>query len=505
MPPRNPSATTLRFRPAGTNPDGPPRRARPIVRAMTYVAADSAFAEALREKISPKAFREIEPKYYEEVRTRFTSKPGLVFAPETVEEVRTILMAANAARIRVIPFGGGTGLVGGHIASDDGPPALVLSVERLNRIRAMLPEENVVIAEAGVILQDLHDAARAVDRLYPLSLAAKGTARIGGNLATNAGGVNVLRYGNTRDLCLGVEAVLPDGRVLNGLSRLRKDNTGYDIKDLFIGSEGTLGIITAASLKLAPIPPEEGTACMVVPDPEAALKLLAMAKNRLGEGVSAFELIRGLALEFTKEHLPQVKRPFDPSPDWFVLIDIGLARGTNPQEQLEQLFEEAAEAGVVTDGVVAQSEGQRQEMWDLRENLPASSRAVGAVASHDVSLPLGAIPEFIRRGDQIISRFGLRVNCFGHLGDGNLHYNVFPPPGGRREDHWDRYKEISGEIHDLLAELAGSFSAEHGVGRLKTGDLVKYGDPVKLELMRGIKRLFDPNGIMNPGAVLAEI
>ena len=470
---------------------------------MTYAPADQAFADTLKQAIPDKAFRDPEPRYFEEPRGKWRSDPGMVLAPGSVEEVRTILMACNAAGVRVVPYGGGTGLVGGQIAGP-GPAPVILTTDRLNAIRSVHPDENVMVVEAGVILEDIHTAAARVDRLFPLSIAAKGTARIGGNLGTNAGGVNVLRYGNTRELCLGIEAVLPDGRMINGLSRLRKDNTGYDLKDLMIGSEGTLGVITAAALKLAPVPAEQGTAVFVVNDPEAALKLLTMARSHVGEGVSAFELIAGVGLDFLAEHLPQVRRPFAENPAWTVLIDLGLGRGLDPQAALEDLFAEAAEAELVTDGVIAQSEGQRQELWDMREHLPEANRKVGSVCSHDVSLPLGNVAEFIRRGDQLVASFGpVRVNCFGHLGDGNLHYNIFPPPGAGPAEFRHLSADITGAVHELVHELDGSFSAEHGVGRLKVKDLERYGDPVKIELMRGIKALFDPKGIMNPGAVLA--
>ncbi|OWU86443.1 2-hydroxyacid dehydrogenase [Oceanicola sp. 22II-s10i] len=471
---------------------------------MTYAPADAAFAARLEGKISPKAFKEPEPRYFEEPRGRWTSPVGLVLAPENVEEVRQILMAANEARVRVVPYGGGTGLVGAQIPGP-GPAPLILSMERMNRVRAVYPEENVMIVEAGVIMQDVHEEARKHDRMYPLSLAAKGSARIGGNLGTNAGGVNVVRYGNARDLCLGIEAVLPDGRVINGLSRLRKDNTGYDLRNLLIGSEGTLAVITAATLKLVPIPPEEGTAYMVVESPDAAVKLLSMAKSQLGEGVSAFELIKGMSFDFMRASFPEMQLPFYPAPPWMVLIDVGLARGNDPQEALENLFAEAAEAGLVSDGVIAQSEAQRQAFWDIREYMPLASRAVGGICSHDVSLPLSEIPEFLRRADQLVSGLGpFRINCFGHMGDGNLHYNLFPPEGETRDAYMPRSKEIYAVVHELVVKMGGSFSAEHGVGRLKTDEMKKFADPTRLDLMRGIKALFDPNGIMNPGAVLPE-
>ncbi|WP_420566655.1 FAD-binding oxidoreductase [Thalassovita sp.] len=469
---------------------------------MTLNAATPDFLNSLSAALPSKVLRPVEPRYLEEPRGSWTGQGAIVAAPSTTAEVATILRMANEARIGVVPYGGGTGLVGGQVMPDGALPIL-LSLERMARIREVLPSENVLIAEAGAILEDIHTAAEEVNRLFPLSIAAKGSARIGGNLATNAGGVNVLRYGNARDLCLGLEVVLPNGEILNNLSRLRKDNTGYDLRDLFIGAEGTLGVITAASLKLSPVPAGSGTALMVVGSPAAALDLLALARDHMGEGISAFELIHRTGLEFLAEAMPDLRQPFASPPEWFVLIDVGLGRGLEPSDALEALFVDAFERDLVSDGLVAQSETQRAEFWEVREQIPTANRAIGAVCSHDISVPLGLIPDFIARGNAAIAQLGdFRINCFGHLGDGNLHFNVFPPKGGNKVDHVAQKAQISRVVHDLVHELDGSFSAEHGVGRLKVGDLERYGDPVKLALMRQVKQAFDPNGIMNPGAVL---
>jgi len=426
----------------------------------------------------------------------------VVLAPGSTEEVAEIVRACAAARVPVVPYGGGTGLVGGQIAPE-GPRPVILSLERMRAVRGIYPAENVIVVEAGAILQDIHEAAAKVDRLFPLSIAAQGSARIGGNLATNAGGVNVLRYGNARDLCLGLEAVMPDGRIWHGLKRLRKDNTGYDLRNLLIGSEGTLGVITAAALKLSPRPAGEGTALMVVDSPRAALDLLALARDRVGEGVSAFEIMHRAGLEFLAETLPDIRQPFAEMPEWFVLIDVGLARGLDPALALEGLFAEAFEAGLVSDGIVAQSETQRHQFWEVREQIPEANRRIGSISSHDISLPMSEIPDFIAKGAKVIARIGaFRINCFGHLGDGNLHYNVFPMPGRSRADHVAERDVIKRAVHDLVHEMGGSVSAEHGIGRLKVEDLERYGDPVKLDAMRAIKAALDPLGIMNPGAVL---
>ncbi len=469
---------------------------------MTLNPADQSFAERLAAVLPEGTLRPLEDRYLEEPRGRYRGQGGLLALPRSTEEVATLVRAAAAARVGIVPYGGGTGLVGGQILPE-GPAPLVLSLERMAAIRAVHAEENVLIAEAGVILAEVQKAAEAADRLFPLSLAAEGSARIGGNLATNAGGTGVLRYGNARDLCLGLEAVLPDGQVWNGLTRLRKNNTGYDLRHLLIGAEGTLGIITAAALKLFPRPARTGTAFLVVRDPAAALALLSRARDRFGEMISAFELMHRQGFEFLSEKLPEVRQPFAEAPEWSLLVEIGASAGLDPEAMLEELFAEALEAGLVSDGLIAQSVAQAQSFWTVREHLPEANRLVGSVSSHDISVPLGVLPEFIERGRELVARQGpLRINCFGHVGDGNLHYNVFPAPGKSREDHEPVRAEIQGAIHDLVAELGGSISAEHGIGRLKAADLERYAEPAKLSAMRAIKAALDPAGIMNPGAVL---
>jgi FAD/FMN-containing dehydrogenase len=469
---------------------------------MSLNPVTPAFVETLRAALPQGVIGEASPSYLEEPRGRWAGQAGVVVAPASTEDVAKVIRMARAVAVPVIPYGGGTGLVGGQIVGD-GPAPLLLSLERMRAIRGLYPEENAMVVEAGAILSDVHEAALDANRLYPLSIAAKGSARIGGLLSTNAGGVNVLRYGNARELCLGIEAVLPDGQIYHGLKRLRKDNAGYDLKDLLIGAEGTLGVITAATLRLAPRPAGEGTALMVVDSPEAALSLLSLARDHMGEGVSAFELMHRAGLEFLAETLPDIRQPFAEMPEWFVLIDVGLARGLDPAEALETLFGEALEAGLVCDGMIAQSEAQRHAFWEVREQIPEANRRIGSVSSHDISLPMGAIPEFIVEAPEHIARLGdFRINCFGHLGDGNLHYNVFPSPGKTRADHEDQRDEIKRVVHDLVHAMEGSVSAEHGIGRLKVDDLERYGDAAHLSAMRAIKKALDPAAIMNPGAVL---
>ncbi|MEM7723984.1 MAG: FAD-binding oxidoreductase [Pseudomonadota bacterium] len=448
------------------------------------------------------AIREVSDAYLEEPRGRWHGRAAVVVAPAHVDEVATVLRHCSETRTPVIPYGGGTGLVGGQL-SDEGPAPVILSLERMRAVRDVDAQAGTMTVEAGVILADIHERAERDGWIFPLTLASQGSARIGGLLATNAGGVNVLRYGNARDLCLGIEAVLPDGTVFYGLSPLRKNNTGYDIRHLLIGAEGTLGVITAASLRLFPKPAREGAALMVVPDATAALALLRLAQARIGSGISAFELIGKSGLLFLDEVGPEVRQPFETRPDWMCLIDLGLGAGMDPAAELEGLFAEAFEAGIVTDGVVAQSEAQRAEFWALRETIPLANRRIGAVSSHDISVPVAAIPDFIAAAPGRIAKIGaFRINCFGHLGDGNLHYNVFPMPGSSRANHEHQRSDIKRAVHDLVVEMGGSVSAEHGIGRLKVDDLERYGDPGKLAAMRAIKAALDPLGIMNPGAVL---
>ena len=456
----------------------------------------------LRALLPEATFREKAPRYFEEPRGRYMGSAGLVLAPASTKEVAAVLRVAHETGTPVIPYGGGTGLVGGQIAEGIEDP-IVLSVERMNAIRAVHPSENVLVAEAGAILADVQTAAREAGRLFPLSLASEGSARIGGLLATNAGGTGVLRYGNARDLTLGIEAVLADGTIWHGLTRLRKDNAGYDLRNLLIGSEGTLGVITAAALKLSPIPAETGTGIFTVPSPDAALELLALTRAQVGEGVSAFELIHRQGFEFLAETMPDVRLPFVEAPEWSVLIALGLPRGLTTAAAFETLFEAALEAELTDDAIIAQSESQSHELWAVREQIPEANRRIGSVSSHDISIPLSEIPGFVLETPARLAELGeFRINCFGHVGDGNLHYNVFPMPGRSRADHENERPAIKRTIHDLVHARGGSVAAEHGVGRLKVDDLERYGDPTLLAMMRAVKGALDPQGILNPGVIL---
>lgn len=465
--------------------------------------ADPDFLTALAATLPEGSLRAPEPRDLDEPRGRWQGRAGAVARPRNVAEVAQIVRACAAARVGIVPMGGGTGLVGGQVMAE-GPLPLILSLERMAALRGAYPSENVLVVEAGMVVATAQAEAEKIDRLFALSLASEGSARVGGVLATNAGGVNVLRYGNARDLCLGIEAVLPDGSVFNGLKRLRKDNTGYDLRHLLIGAEGTLGILTAAALRLFPRPATVATALLAVPSADGALRLLAMAEARASGMISAFELIHRQGLEFLAEVMPEVTVPLSPLSDWMVLVELGLPAGfENAEALMAGLLDEAMEAGLVGDGVVAHSAAQRAGLWRVRESLPLANRKVGAVSSHDISLPLSQVPVFIPRATAALLALGdFRINCFGHLGDGNLHYNVFPAPGRDKADYAAQREAVKRLVHDMVHEMGGSVSAEHGLGRLKVGDLERYGDPAKLAAMRAIKAALDPLGIMNPGAVL---
>ncbi len=464
-------------------------------------AADAAFAARLEALLPPGRVGLPEARHLTEPRGRWKGH-GVLARPLSTAEVSIIVGECAAARVGIVPWGGGTGLVGGQILPE-GPAPVILSLERMHALRGLHPSENVMTVDAGMILADAHAAAAGVGRRLPLWLASEGSARIGGLLATNAGGINVLRYGNARDLCLGVEAVLPDGSVMNGLTRLRKNNMGYDLRHLLIGSEGTLGVITAASMRLFPAAGAVETALLTVPDPKAALDLWDLAQARLPGMVSAFELIHRMGFDFIAETMPDRKLPFDTPPEWSVLVEIDLPPDMDAAAAMAGLYAMGEERGLIRDGLMASSAAQRAQLWRLREDIPAANRKIGAVSSHDISLPLGEIPGFVAAAPAMLARIGaFRINCFGHLGDGNLHYNVFALRGEAPADHHRHRDAIKTAVHDMVHARGGSVSAEHGIGRLKVADLERYGDASKLAAMRAIKAALDPAGIMNPGAVM---
>ncbi len=469
---------------------------------MTLTPLDEAHLDALAALLPEKTIGAVPEPYLSEPRGRFQGHSTALARPGTVEEVAEILRYCNEHRIGVIPYGGGTGLVGGQVGADDG--TLLLSLERMRAVREIDPDDNAMIVEAGAILTEVHAAAEGAERLFPLTLASQGSARIGGLLGTNAGGVQVLRYGNARELCLGVEAVLADGRILHGLKRLRKDNTGYDLRNLLVGSEGTLGVITAATLRLFPQPVETQAAMVEVEGPRAALALLGRLRRAAGETLSAFELIGGEGLRFLDAVMPDTPIPFAERPDWSVLCELSGGEGAGLSARLETALMAAIEAGEARDALIAQNESQRAAFWAMREGIPEANRLIGAIASHDISVPISKIPDFIEDCGAALAGQDptLRINCFGHVGDGNLHYNLYPPEGRNKADYTNRREAFSETVHEMADRFGGSISAEHGIGRLKVEALERFGDPVKLAAMRQIKAALDPNGILNPGAVL---
>ncbi len=467
------------------------------------IAFDATLAARFRDAVPDVDLDQADARFLEEPRGKWHGQPGYVAFPRSTEEVAEIVRLAGEAPFGIVPHGGGTGLVAGQVATD-GPTPLILSLSRMTAVRALYPEELALVVEAGCALEIVHNAAREASLMFPLSYASKGTATIGAGLAVNSGGLNVLRYGMARELCLGIEAVLPNGSIFNGLKRLRKDNTGYDLRHLLIGSEGTLGIITAAALRLVPRPARDAVAIMAVKNPAAAVSLLSRLRGIAGETINAFELIAGEGLRFLAEKLPAIRQPFETPPDWSVLIELGTQSDSDPQKLLEALFEEGTDAGLISDGLIATSGQQASDFWAVRETMPEANRLVGAVVSHDISLPLSELAEFITEASAAITARApeLRINCFGHVGDGNLHFNLFPPLGGRKEDWKAQAAELQDLVHDMAVARGGSFSAEHGIGRAKVADLARFGDPAKLAAMRAIKGSLDPKGIMNPGAVL---
>ena len=445
--------------------------------------------------------------YLVDFRRLYRGATPLVLRPNEVGQVARILEICRRESVAVVPSGGNTGYCGGATPDESGTQ-IVIALRRLNRVRHVDPANDSMIIEAGCTLAEAQGAAHAAQRLFPLSLGSEGTAQIGGTLSTNAGGTAVLRYGMMRDLTLGLEVVLPDGRVMSGLKGLRKDNTGYDVKSLFIGAEGTLGIITAACLKLFPQPAETAVAIAGTESPRASLELFARMRRTAGDALSTFELMPRRAVELTVEHIPGVANPLDLGTPWFVLMEVASYHPRQPAGTLmSDELEEAAAAGIVRDAALASSLAQGKAMWKLRESIPEAQRHHGGSLKHDVSVPLAAIPALIERGGELVQRLVPEgeLIAYGHMGDGNLHFNVSQRPGTASEAFLARGAELEHAVFDLVQELGGSFSAEHGIGRLKAGELARRADPVELELMRALKRTLDPGNLMNPGKVLLAV
>ena len=470
---------------------------------MDSVAAADVIAR-LKAVVGPKGVAEgadTEP-YFEERRGRYRGAALAVLRPASTEEVADLVTICAKARLPIYPQGGNTGLSGGAVAAANG---VLINLGRMNRIRALDALNFTVTAEAGCILAELQRAAEAADRLFPLSLGAEGSCQIGGNLSTNAGGINVLRYGNTRELALGLEVVLPDGRVWNGLRGLRKSNVGYDLKQVFIGAEGTLGIITAATLKLFPRPHEVETALVGLKRVEDVMELFARARAASGDQLTGFELIPRIAIDNVLQYGEGFREPLAAKHPWYTLLEISSSRsGAHLRQALEALLEAAMAADLVQDGVIAESEAQRRELWRIRAGLVEQQEKLGGSIKHDVSVPISKVAEFIVKASAAVKERlpGIRPYPFGHVGDGNIHFNLTQPPGADKAVYLKRWAEFNRIVHDIVVSLDGSISAEHGIGLARRDELAHYAQPLELETMRRIKAALDPDGIMNPGKVL---
>jgi len=458
------------------------------------------FAAIVGDRYAITAPSEIAP-YLTEERGLYHGRSPLVLRPGTVAEVAAILKLANETRTPIVPQGGNTGLVGGQTPHHG---EVLISLRRLDRIREVDPTSNTMTCEAGVVLTKAQEAAAAVGRLFPLSLGAEGSCTIGGNLSTNAGGTGALAYGVARELVLGLEVVLADGRILNNLRKLKKDNTGYDLRHLFIGAEGTLGIVTAAVLKLFPRPRAVETAFIGVPTPHAALALLNLAEERAGGMVTSFELIPRIALEFAVRHAPMCRDPLTNSHAWYVLLELSSQARDGLRVLMEEILAAGVERTLVEDATIAASIEQTKAFWLLRHHIADTQKYEGGSIKHDVSVPVNAVPDFIAEATAAVEAMipGCRPVPFGHLGDGNIHYNVSQPVGADRASFLARWNEVNDVVFAIVAKLGGSISAEHGIGVMKRELLPDVKDPVAYELMRSFKQLLDPNGILNPGKVL---
>jgi FAD/FMN-containing dehydrogenase len=460
----------------------------------------------LKQTVGAKGFsddpREIAP-HLEEWRSKYKGRSPLLLKPDSTEQVSRILAICHEAGVPVVPQGGNTGLVGGQIPFDG---EILLSLQRMNHIRAVDEQGSALVAEAGVVLENAHKAANERELMFPLSLASEGSCTIGGNISTNAGGVNVLRYGMMRELVLGLEVVLADGRVLDLLRTLRKDNTGYDLKQMFIGAEGTLGVVTAAALKLFPKPQQVATAFVAVPSPAAAISLLSRMQAGTGGMISAFELLPRLGLELVLAHFEGVRDPLAKASPWYVLIEATSARSFDLQGNFETALSQAIEKNLASDAAIAESEAQRKQFWALREDMSEAQKREGASIKHDIAVPIGSVPEFLTRATEAVLKIvpGARPVSFGHLGDGNIHFNFSVPKGGDTAAFLAKWDVVQHAVHEIVHQFAGSISAEHGIGVMKRADLARYKSAAEIDLMRALKRTLDPKNILNPGKLVPE-
>jgi FAD/FMN-containing dehydrogenase len=467
----------------------PPLSPELIARLKTIVGEKYAVTDA--NDIAP---------YVTEERNLFHGHSPLILRPGSTAEVSAICKLATEHRIALVPQGGNTGLVGGQTPHHG---EVVISMRRMDNIREIDTASNTMTCEAGVILQNAQQRAADADRLFPLSLGAEGSCTIGGNLSTNAGGTAALAYGVAREMALGLEVVLADGRILNDLSKLKKDNTGYDLRNLFIGAEGTLGIITAATLKLFPRPRSVETAFVGLKSPADALKLLAIARDEAAGTLTSFELLADIAVDFSVRHGVDIRSPLAGKHPWYVLMELSSSRD-DARATLEAILSRGMEDGIVDDAVIAANLSQRGGFWKLRDEMSAVQKPEGGSIKHDVSVPVAAVPDFIAEANAAVTELipGARPVPFGHLGDGNIHYNVSQPVGADTADFLGRWHEVNAVVFAIVLRMGGSISAEHGIGVLKRDELPEVKDKVAIELMRSIKAMLDPLGIMNPGKVL---
>ena len=442
--------------------------------------------------------------YENDWRDQYHGRAAAVVKPANTEEVARVVALLAEARVGMVPQGGNTSLCGGSVPDDSGRQ-VVVNLSRMNRVRHVDPDNNTMTVEAGCVLANLQEVADRHERLFPLSLGAEGSCEIGGNLSTNAGGTGVLRYGNTRELVLGLEVVLPDGRVWDGLRGLRKDNTGYDLKQLFVGAEGTVGVITAAVLKLFPKPRAHATALVAVDSPAAAVALLSKLREGCGERITGYELIARACVDLVLRHMPATRDPFAESHPWYVLVELSdSTQGDALARLLEESLGAAAEEGMLRDAAIAASEAQRNAFWQMREDITEAQKLDGVSIKHDVSVPVSRVPDLIARADAALAeRFpDIRIVTFGHVGDGNIHYNCSKSERQEAREFFAQSPEVNRVVYEVVNALGGSISAEHGLGVLKREEIKRYKSPLELELMRSIKRTLDPHGLMNPGKVL---
>jgi FAD/FMN-containing dehydrogenase len=471
------------------------------------VPLDQSLLDRLIEIVGPAACIRDESAmapYLHEERGLYRGRAALVVRPGTTAELAQVVSSCAAAKVPIVPQGGNTGLCGGAAPHEDASE-IIVSLGRMNKVRAIDPINFTITVEAGCILADVQRTAAENNCLFPLSLGAEGSCQIGGNIATNAGGINVLRYGNMRELVLGLEVVLPDGRIWHGLRALGKDNTGYALRQLFVGAEGTLGIITAAVLKLFPRITETATAMCALNSLEDATKLLNRARALSGDAVTAFEVIPRIGLEMCMRHIAGVTDPLEAPHPWYVLMEFSTSRpDASIRATFQTLLETAFGEEIITDAVIAESLEQRNNLWRIRESMPEAQKHEGGSIKHDVAVPVSSVPAFIVKGTALIAKHfpGARPVPFGHLGDGNIHFNISQPVGADKSAYLAQWAEMNRLVHDLVASMNGSFSAEHGIGRLKVTEMKHYKDPVELDLMRRLKHALDPENLMNPGKVV---